>query len=320
MTGASGFIGGRLAARLLDRGDQVVALVRSPARAAHLRELGCTLVEGDLESEGALREGLDGCDSAFHSAAIYEVGVTEERCAELRRTNVLGTERFLDAAIDAGVKRIVYVSTNNVFGDTGGREVDESYERSAAGGFLSCYDETKYLAHVAAMERIARGAPIVIVQPGGVYGPGDHSQLGAQIAQAMKGSLGFVSFPDLGMNMVHVDDVASGILLAHDRGRVGESYILGGEAVRMRRLVEIAARVAGRKAPRMSMPTPLIRMAAPLGGLLARMGLPPNLREAIQASDGVTYWGVDGKARREIGYSPRDLETGLRQTWEAIAG
>lgn len=225
--------------------------------------------------------------------------------------NVGGTELVLDAAVAGSVARIVYVSTVNAFGDTKGAVVDERYERPP-GEFLSAYDETKYLAHRAARARIERGAPILIAQPGVVYGPGDRSQIGAQVEEMRRGRLRYMSFPALGFNAIHVDDAAAGLLLVHDRGRVGESYVLGGQLTTMRELIETTARLAGRRPPRLSMPARLIRALAPLGPVLTFAGLPPDLRELVRASDGVTYWATDAKAREELGYSPRALETGLR--------
>jgi nucleoside-diphosphate-sugar epimerase len=231
--------------------------------------------------------------------------------------NVRGTERVLDAAFQAGVSRIVYVSTINVFGNTGGDVVDESYERPG-NDYLSYYDETKYLSHQAAKERIEKGVPVVIVQPGGVYGPGDHSEVGNVIDQTRSGKLKALPFSGLGLNLVFVDDVADGILLAHDKGKVGESYVLGGEITTMRGLVDKTAAIAGRKPPKRDMPSGVIKLAAPAGPLVGKlMGFPPNFRELISASDGVTYWAKDDKARSELGYSPRDLDTGLRQTLDA---
>jgi nucleoside-diphosphate-sugar epimerase len=319
VTGGTGFIGERLVRRLRDRGDDVVALVRSREKGSKLEELGAQLVLGDLSSSDAIRSGLEGCDAAFHVAAVYKVGIPESEHEAMYDANVRGTERVLDAAFQAGVSRIVYVSTVNVFGNTRGETVDESYERPGD-DFVSYYDETKYLSHQVAKDRIAKGAPIVIVQPGGVYGPGDHSEVGNVIDQTRTGKLFALPFAGLGLNLVYVDDVADGILLAHDKGKVGESYVLGGEIATMRDLVQKTAEIAGRKPPKREMPTGLIKMVAPAGPLVGKMmGFPPNFRELISASDGVTYWAKDDKARRELGYAPRDLDTGLRQTLEATA-
>lgn len=319
VTGATGFIGAHVARKLSERGDQVVALVRSPEKADQLREQGAELVQGDLSDTEAIRRGVEGADSVFHIGAVYKLGIAKKERAGMLDTNVRGTERVLDAAHEAGVGRIVYASTVNVFGNTGGRMVDEGYRRSEADGFLSCYDETKYRAHQVAEERIARGYPIVIVQPGGVYGPGDHSEVGNMIEQTRTGKLKAKAFPGMGIMLVHVEDVADGILLAHDKGELGESYVLAGERTTMGEIVDRTAALAGRKPPRLTMPTPLIKASAPLGPLVGpALGFPPNLGELVSASAGVTYWASDEKARRELGFQPRDMDTGLRQTLAAV--
>ncbi len=317
VTGGNGFIGERLVKRLRDRGDDVVALVRSKEKGKKLEQMGATLVEGDLSSSDAIHAAVKGCDSAFHVAAVYKVGIPGKEHEAMYDANVRGTERVLDAAFQAGVSRIVYVSTINVFGNTGGEVVDESYERPGD-DYLSYYDETKYLSHQVAMDRIGKGVPVVIVQPGGVYGPGDHSEVGNVIDQTANGKLKALPFAGLGLNLVYVDDVADGILLAYDKGKIGESYVLGGEIATMRKMVDKTAEIAGRKPPKRDMPSGVIKLAAPAGPVVGKlMGFPPNFRELISASDGVTYWAKDDKARRELGYAPRDLDTGLRQTLDA---
>jgi nucleoside-diphosphate-sugar epimerase len=316
VTGGTGFIGSRLVRRLRERGDEVVALVRSPEKAGDLRAQGVELIEGDLSSEQAIRDGVQGCDAVFHVAAVYKVGIPASEREAMWESNVRGTERVLDAAIAAGVPRIVYVSTVGVFGNTHGQVVDESYSHGGQ-DYLSCYEETKVRSHQA-LDRIAKGAPIVIVQPGGVYGPGDHSEIGNIIDQTRTGKLKMLMFPETGFNLVYVDDVAEGIVLAHDKGRVGESYVLGGEISRMRTLIEKVAEISGRKAPTRELPAAAMKMAIPIGPLVGKvMGFPPNLRELIRTSDGVTYWATDEKARRELGYAPRDMDTGLRETLAA---
>lgn len=240
VTGATGFLGGRLTEKLLERGDEVVALVRREV------ELGAAhTVRGDLSDPAALREAMQGCGAVFHVAAMYEVGIPRRARDAMYDVNVRGTENVLDAA--ANIERVVYVSTVNVFGNTHGTIVDETYERTP-GDWLSAYDWTKYLAHQAASTR----ENVAVAQPGAIYGPGDHSELGAQLDQARRGKLPFKALADVGVNAVHVDDAAAGLLLVHDRGRLGESYVLGSELTRL-----------------------------------------------------------DAKARRELGYDPRDLKTGL---------
>jgi dihydroflavonol-4-reductase len=309
VTGATGFVGGALVRALRARGDDVIALVRDPARA---RSLDAELVRGDLSEQPRLAEQMSGSDAAFHLAAAYKVGIPRSARPAMFDANVRGTENVLDAAADAGVPRIVYVSTVNAFGNTRGRVVDETYERPG-GDYVSYYDETKHLAHRVARDRIARGAPVVIAQPGAVYGPGDPSDLGGQLEQARTGKLKVLALASVGVNAVHVDDVAQGILLVHDRGERGEAYVLGGELTTLRELVERVSRLVGRRPPRVELPTALVKLAIPLGPLVGRvMGTGPNLRELISAADGVTYWATDAKARRELGYAPRSLDDGLR--------
>src|SRR5215218_2853075 len=312
VTGGTGFIGSRVVKRLRDRGDDVVVLARRPEKAS---ELDAEIVQGDLSDGGAIRRGVEGCQAVFHIAADYRVGMEASKRASMRDSNVAGTERVLEAAIDAGVDRIVYVSTINVFGNTNGETVDESYRRNEADGFVSTYDETKYRAHLIAEQRAAEGAPIVIVQPGSVYGPGDHALVGQMIEQASTGKMPAKAFPELGLNMVHVDDVADGILLAHDKGKVGESYVLGGEITTQGELIDKAAAIGGEKPPRMTVPPLVLKAMIPVGRFVGpAMGLPPNFREMISAAHNVTYLARDDKARSELGYRPRDLETGLRET------
>lgn len=317
LTGGTGFIGGRLARKLRDRGDDVVALVRSPAKAAALREMGCELVEGDLGDSAAIKQGVAGCDAALHVAAVYKVGVPTSERAAMYDANVRGTERVLNAAIEAGVDRIVYVSTVGVFGNTRGKVVDETFVRTDK-SWLSAYDETKYLAHEVARDRISRGAPIVIVQPGGVYGPGDQSDVATLIDQLRTGKLKMIPFGDTGFNLVYVDDVVDGILLALDKGKVGESYVLGGEITTIRDAITKMAAYLGKKPPSRDLPVWLVKAAAPFGSVVGKlMGFPPNFRELISASNGVTYWATDAKARAELGYSPRPIDEGIPPTLDA---
>jgi nucleoside-diphosphate-sugar epimerase len=221
--------------------------------------------------------------------------------------NVGTTQRVLSAALAAGVGRIVYVSTVNAFGNTRGRVVDETYRRDPADGFLSWYDETKYRAHEEAERRIGEGDPIVIVQPSQVYGPGDHSAFGDQLRRASRGELRYRALDDVAIGLVHVDDLAAGIVAALDAGRAGESYVLSGPTATLREAVAIAAATGGRQPPRLRIPTGLLRTMAPLGRLIGQ----PNLREVISASDGVTYLASAAKATRELGFRPRDLEAGF---------
>jgi len=315
VTGATGFIGGHLACKLRARGDDVTVLARSPAKAQALQALGCEVIQGDLSDGAAIERGVQGSDAVFHVAATYKVGIPASERAPMREANVGGTERVLDAAARAGVSRIIYVSTGNVYGNTKGQVVDETYVRPQPPDFLSQYDRTKYEAHQLALERIADGAPIVIVMPGGVYGPDDPSELGNMIDQARTGKLKMRLFPSTGFNYIHVEDVADALLLAHDKGRIGEPYNVAGQRSTIGELVDKVCALVGRKPPRATMPPALMKAAVPVGPLVGKLlGFPPNLAELIRTSEGVTFWMSDEKARRELGLRTRDLDTGLAQT------
>jgi dihydroflavonol-4-reductase len=312
VTGGTGFIGGAVVRQLRARGDDVVALARNPAKAGPLEALGCTVVAGDLNDERAIRAGMEGCDAVIHAAAVYEVGIPASARASMREANVGGTERVLGAALEAGVGKVVYVSTVGAFGDTHGRVVDESYEHPA-GSFTSEYEKTKWEAHQVAKRLIGEGLPCVIVQPGGVYGPGDTSSIGVLLDQFLSGKMPLIPFPDLGICLSHVEDIAAGILLALDQGAAGEAYVLSGPVTTIREAIGVVAAETGKKAPTHALPTGLMKAMIPIGPLVGKlMGQPPNLRELISSADGVTFWASHEKATRELGYQPRGLEDGLR--------
>ncbi len=317
VTGGTGFIGGAVVRQLRARGDDVVALVRNPSKGAALEALGCALVAGDLNDERAIRTGMEGCDAVIHAAAVYEVGIPVSERKSMREANVGGTERVLGAALEAKVPKVVYVSTVGVFGNTHGQIVDESYEHPAE-SFTSEYEKTKWEAHQVAEKLIAEGLPCVIVQPGGVYGPGDTSSIGVLLDQFLSGKMPLIPFPELGICLTHVEDVAAGILLALDKGKTGEAYVLSGPATTVREAIDIVAAETGKKAPKHALPTGLMKALTPIGPLVGKMmGQPPNLRELISSADGVTFWASHDKATRELGYEPRDLETGLHDLLEA---
>jgi dihydroflavonol-4-reductase len=322
VTGGAGFVGRAVVEQLHHRGDDVVALVRDPSTAGHLLHEGCgdggaiELVRSSLADPGGLRDAMRGAGGVVHIAGMYRVGIKDSERPAMWDANVGTTERVLDAAIAAGVPRIVDVSTVNVFGDTKGRVVDEAYRRDSTDGFLSYYDETKYRADEAAEHRIAAGAPIVIVMPSQVYGPHDHSMASAQLDQAFHGTLRYRAFGSLGMGWVHVADLAQGILAAIDRGVIGERYILAGPNHRLAESIAIAAKAGGHAPPRLRMPAGLARAFAPLNDAVGGLpGMPANLRETIAASDGVTYWASHDKATRALGFEPRSLEQGIIDTW-----
>jgi dihydroflavonol-4-reductase len=314
VTGATGFLGGRVVEKLRAQGIEVACLVRSPEKAAKLNELGCRLVAGDLSDVDAIRTGVEGATTVFHIAADYRVGVHDSVLEKMRDTNVGGTERVIDAAVDAGAEKIVYVSTVNVYGDTGGASADEDTAHRRE-GFASKYEQTKVEAHEAALAKARAGAPVVIVQPATIYGPGDSSAMGQQLRGAAKGKLPGIAFPAFGVNLVHVDDVADGLIAAAERGVVGESYLLSGENLPFKEAIAAAAEAGGNKPPRMTMPTALIKALAPLPGVPKLLGMPPNAKEVIRVMDGTTLYASHDKATRDLGFAPRGVKAGFQETF-----
>jgi nucleoside-diphosphate-sugar epimerase len=318
VTGATGFIGGRLAKRLVERGYSVTALARSPESAAALQVQGITPVLGDIRDRESMREAMRGADVVFHVAAWYHIGGPDKALAE--EINVQGTRNVLGLAHELGVPKIVYTSTLAVYGDTRGRVLDENEPRPA-GPFLTEYDRTKSMAHFdVAVPLIQQGAPVIIVQPGGVYGPGDHSQLGEMMAAFFKGWFVVFPAPDLTIAVAHVDDVVEGHLLAAEKGRLGQNYFLAGPVFKMKDLVQLWARVTGRPAPLFYLPPGLVQPIAPLLGWLEKVIPLPSLinAESVRIA-AATYPAHAEKARAELGWQPRPVEEGLRQTFAAMS-
>lgn len=303
VTGASGFLGRHVVRLLRERGDEVRALVRDPRRLEV--DAGVTVVRGDLGDNTAIAEGIRGADAVVHAAAVYEIGVGRSRRREMYEANVVGTQRVLGTARDLGVPKIVHISTVAVFGNTQGLVVDESYARPNR-SFTSYYEETKVRAHEIARAVAEEGAPVVIVQPGQLYGPGDSSGFGVLLRAFARRRLPLVPFADLGLTMSHVEDVAAGVVLAIDRGAPGRAYVMGGEIVRVRHVFGTLAAALGRTPPRWALPYLPLQFAA----LVV-----PRAAELVRSAKGVTFWARDARARTELGYTSRSLEEGLRATY-----
>ena len=299
VTGATGFIGGRLVRRLREAGHGVVAVVRNPAKAGDLARLGVKVHKGDITDKESMRGPMAGVDGVFHLAAWYKVGERDKSPA--MPINVDGTRNVLELMQELGVPKGVYTSTLAVFGDTKGQAVDESYRHD--GPWLSEYDRTKWIAHYEVAEpMIKRGLPLVIVQPGVTYGPGDPSAMGVTLRQYLQGRLRGVP-KGSAYCWGHVEDAAAGHLLAMERGRAGESYIIAGEPRTLIDAIEMAEQITGIAAPRLRLSPGFLRFLAAI-----------TRSETLRVGAGVTYLGSNAKAKRELGLRHRPLEEGLRET------
>lgn len=316
VTGGSGFIGSHVVRQLLQRDYDVVALARSQSSADALEAMGARVARGDINDEESMRESMQGADVVFHIAGWYKVGGSDWLKAE--SINVGGTRTVLRLAQELDVPKIVYTSTVAVLGDTGGRLVDEDYHYE--GPFLTEYDRTKWLAHHKVAEPlIEEGAPVIIVMPGGVYGPGDHSQVGTLMKLFYQG-MPVLPGPETTLTFAHVEDIAEGIILAAEKGRIGESYILAGPAVPLGEMVDFWSYLTGKPSPALRIPSRYLKPLAPLvGALEAVIPLPPVLsRESLELS-GATYAARADKARTELGWHPRPLQAGMLETFEWVA-
>jgi dihydroflavonol-4-reductase len=307
-------VGTAVARVLRARGDEVLAPVRDRRRAEALLDMGATVLEDDLQDVDRLAETMRDVDAVIHAAGSYRVGITRQERGAMWDANIGTTTRVLDAAEAARVPRVVYVSTVGVFGNTHGQVVDETYRRNIRDGFLGWYDETKFGAHEVAMQRARAGAPVTFALPSQVYGPDDRSAVGEQIRLAHAGRLPYRALDDVGLGFVHVDDLAVGIVAAVDRGAPNRAYVLSGPTHRLAEVLAIAARLGGKRLPRLRMPNVVLRALAPVGGWIGR----PELPEVVAAGAGVTYWASNERAKRELGFDPRGVEIGLKDTFEAM--
>lgn len=314
VTGATGFLGGELVKQLIGRGHQVTALVRSREKASLLAAFGVELHIGDITDRATLRTPMQGVDGVFHVAGWYKVGVRDAgRIAE--QVNVEGTRNVLETARDLEVPRIVYTSTVGVLGDTRGQLLDE--EHRSSGPFLTEYDRTKWMAHYdVALPMMREGLPLIVVMPGAIYGPGDTSGIHHALVQLLRGRL-YATPRGVTFAWVYVEDAARGLRQAMDAGKPGESYLLTGPVHTFEEAFALAARIAGRRAPLLH-PRPIVmRSAARLVSLLERWDIRvPIASETLRLMAGTTWIGSSAKAERELGFTARPLEEGLRHTIE----
>lgn len=314
VTGATGFIGGRVAEMLAEDGHEVVALVRSPKKAAALAAKGITLAEGDITRKDSMREPMTGVDGVFHVAGWYKIGQKDSSAGTA--INIDGTRNVLELMRDLNIPKGVYTSTLAVNSDTGGRVVDESYHFT--GQHLTEYDRTKYVAHHEIATPMMRdGLPLVVVMPGLVYGPGDTSTVRTTFIQYLQGRLPLMPLKTA-FAWAHVDDIARAHMLAMDKGRTGEDYMIGGPVHTFVEALEMAESITGIPAPRIRVGPGLLKVMSGLAGLVEPfVTLPENYTaEGLRITAGVTYIGSNEKARRELGYDPRPLKEGLRETLE----
>jgi dihydroflavonol-4-reductase len=310
VTGANGFTGSHLTRILGQRGDTVVGLVRKSSDLSRLADCAVQLVYGDLSNREALRTAMQGVDTVFHTAAYVELGLVN--AAEMARVNVEGTRAVMEVAQELGVSKIVYCSTIGIFGDTQGQVVNETFQRTQK-DFSSAYDSTKYEAQAIVDRMAEQGLPVVSVLPSGIFGADDPHFIPV-LRQFLKGRLKLWAGGDRITGVVHVDDLATAMILAAERGQLGAHYIISAGDLSTRKMFEIIGQEAGIPAPAEA-PKALVRL---VGNLLDPIGRlfkwqPPLSRERVHYVYDRCVRVDATKARQELNWQPRSVETTLRE-------
>jgi dihydroflavonol-4-reductase len=312
VTGATGFLGAAIVRALLAEGHAVRALVRSGSDARNLEGLNVERVQGDLTDGASLKKAVAGCRVMFHAAADYRLFVPDP--AAMYAANVEGSRSLLRAAGDAGVERMVYTSSVATLGvDPGGAPADEATPVSLA-DMIGHYKRSKFLAERAVEDLVAaEGLPVVIVNPSTPIGPRDikPTPTGQVILDAARGRM--PAFVDTGLNVVHVDDVAAGHVLAWQHGAVGERYILGGADMTLQAILAEVAASVGRKPPRVRLPHwGVLPLAYLVEGFCRLAGVqPPVTVDGVRMSKKHMYF-TSAKAARELGYEWREPGEAIR--------
>jgi len=311
VTGANGFIGSHLVPILVERGYEVVCLVRDPKKADGLTKAGATLAAGDVTDRASMKASMTGSNVVFHLAGWYAIGNHDK--ARMQAINVDGARNTLELATELGVPKIIHTSTVGVFGNTHSQIVDETY-KVGKDDMASEYERTKWAAHYeVAVPLQQRGAPVIITQPGGVTGAGDnspHAQTFDMFLQKMPVMFGAKS----GLTLAHVDDIAEGHALTMEKGKVGESYILAGPSLTYRQTFELMEKISGIPAAKLWGPGWLARGMSGMMGVLEGLGMHPAFSaEALETLADYTFWGTAEKAKRELGWQMRPLEDTLRE-------
>jgi dihydroflavonol-4-reductase len=304
VTGATGFVGAAVARVLLQEGWEVRALARKGSDRRNLQSIAAEVVEGDLADTTSLARALSGCEGLFHVAADYRLGAFDPQ--QLYKTNVEGTRNILDAARDAGVRRIVYTSSVATIGIPKDGSPGTEDSPSTLEDMIGHYKRSKYLAEEVAREAARAGINVVIVNPSTPVGPGDvkPTPTGQLVFDAAAGRM--PAYVDTGLNIVHVDDVANGHLLAYHRGRVGERYILGGQDMTLREILIDIARLVGRKPPSVRLPSSVVMPIAYVAEAFARVtGRSTRVTvEGVRMARKLMFFS-SAKAARELGYQWR---------------
>ena len=312
VTGATGFLGSHVTRQLVARGDQVRVLVRPSSRLLAIEGLTVEHVQGDLRDPASLVRALEGVRRVFHVAADYRLWARHPR--EIYQTNVTGTRSLLATARRAGVERFVYTSTVATIAVPRPGPLPNEAIRAELEEMIGHYKRSKFLAEQEAFRAATAGLPVVIVNPTTPVGPGDWkpTPTGRMIVDFLNGRM--PAYVDTGLNVVPVEDAAAGHLLAAERGRVGERYILGGRNMALKAILDALSAVTGRPAPRLRLPHAVALFAGYADGIASRLlGREPRIPlEGVRMARHKMF--VDGsRAVSELGFAPGSVEAALER-------
>ncbi|MBX7223200.1 MAG: NAD-dependent epimerase/dehydratase family protein [Blastocatellia bacterium] len=312
VTGGTGFIGGNLISELVSRGAEVRALARKGADRRTLEGLSFELVEGDLNDPALLQKAMQGCDWAFHVAAMYSLARRDKEA--IFKSNVDGTKNILAAAQAAGVKRIVHTSSVAAIGVPPKGAIGDESTQTSLPELISAYKQSKFLSEQLALQAAKEGAPVVIVNPSTPIGPRDvkPTPTGDIVLRFLRREMPM--FVHTGLNLVDVRDVVAGHLLAAEKGRIGERYILGNHNVTFKEMLDLLEKITGLPAPTKAIPHWVPIMVGYVDELLLSplLGRRPvvEVDSARMAAKPMYY--TSAKAVRELGLPQRPIEQALR--------
>jgi dihydroflavonol-4-reductase len=312
VTGATGFVGSHVVRHLVERGESVRALARPSSRRELLAGLPVEFADGDLRDAASLERACRGVRRVYHVAADYRLWAADPR--EIYESNVTGTRNLLEAARQAGVECFVYTSTVATIAVPRHGALPDESTAATVDEMIGHYKRSKFLAEQEAFAAAERGLPVVIVNPTTPVGPGDvkPTPTGRILLDFLRGRM--PAYVDTGLNLVAVEDVASGHLLAAERGRPGRRYILGNRNMTLKEILDVLARITGRSAPRVRLPHAVAYMAGLADELLARVtGREPQIPlEGVRMSRHKMF--VDcSLAARELGFAPEPVEAALER-------
>ncbi len=315
LTGGTGFIGQRLVAALVRHGAEVTALVRRPssAEAVTIQGMGAKLVQGDVTVRESMRAAMQQADTVIHNAGVYELGLDKTGIERMNAVNIGGTKNTLELALELGVPKALHLSTTWAYGASSATLArDETFARSES--YATDYERTKKAAHAIALNLQTKGLPLTILCPNAVVGANDHSSFGYTLRMYLCGILPPIAWtPEVMLSIVHIEDVAEGVVQAAKNAKTGETYFLGGQAHTRADMFKFWYNHAGGAKTRMWLPEGLLKTVFyPLEPLQRAIGLPAVFSRELVEAGRISLFDSSQKAKTDFGFMHRSA----KQMWD----